>query len=111
MSEQADDQSIRNIHLRQSLVIVNTDSSLQSSSQDVFSNAEKTAPPVAVLEQRTHTPIAQEPVSEWKLGRQEALIMMALMMVSLTAALDATVLVPALPVSKPLYHLFCKAVA
>ena len=50
--------------------------------------------------ERSETQIVQDQASEWKVGRQEALIMMALVIISLTAALDATVLVPVLPVSK-----------
>ena len=74
------------------------DSSLPRPSQD---DAEKTALPSSDATERTSTPVVQEPVPEWKLRRQEILIMIALMIVSLTAALDATVLVPVLPVSKP----------
>ena len=63
-------------------------------------NAEKTAPAVSTLADDTSTAAGQEQVLEWKFSRQGALIMMAIMIVSLTAALDATVLVPVLPVSK-----------
>ena len=77
------------------------DSSPPALSVDHPSHAEKTPLPASDIAERPSTPVVQEPVPEWKLGRQEILIMMALMVVSLTAALDATVLVPVLPVSKP----------
>lgn len=70
-------------------------------SVDHPSHAEKTALPASDVAERPSTPVVQEPVPEWKLGRQETLIMVALMVVSLTAALDTTVLVPDLPVSNP----------
>ena len=35
---------------------------------------------------------------EWKLGRREKLVLVALVIVSFVAALDATILVPVLPV-------------
>ena len=64
-------------------------------------NTEKAAPAVfSVTEERTPG-VFLEPVLEWDLDHKEALIMVALMTVSLTAALDTTVLVPVLPVSKP----------
>ena len=81
------------------------DSSLPSPSLNECSHAEKKAPPSPDSAEKTSSPVIQEAVSEWKVGRQEALIMMALMVVSLTAALDATVLVPVLPVSKPKHPL------
>ena len=66
-------------------------------------NTEKAAPAVfSVTEERTPG-VSQEPVLKWDVGRKEALIMVVLMIVSLTAALDTTVLVPVLPVSKPQY--------
>lgn len=37
-------------------------------------------------------------ISEWKLGRKEKLVMIALVIVSFIAALDASILVPLLPV-------------
>lgn len=42
-------------------------------------------------------PTTEEDELEWKLGRQELLVMISLMLVSLIAALDATILVPVLP--------------
>ena len=75
------------------------DSSLPRPSLD--GHREKTALPSSDSAEIPSTPVVQEPVLEWKVGRQETLIMIALMVVSLTAALDATVLVPVLPVSKP----------
>lgn len=77
------------------------ESTLHPSSIEEHSNAEKTSPALSEVAEVSNTAVVQEPVGEWKVGRQEALIMMALMIVSLTAALDATVLVPVLPVRKP----------
>ena len=69
------------------------------------STTEKAAPAIFnVTEERTPG-VSQVPVLEWDVGRKEALITVALMIVSLTAALDTTVLVPVLPVSKPQYPL------
>ena len=62
---------------------------------------EKAAPAVFSVTEEKTPGVSQEPVLEWDVGRKEALIMGALMIVSLTAALDTTVLVPVLPVSKP----------
>ena len=76
------------------------DSSPTTLSLHQSNHAEKTALPASDVAERPNSPVVQEPVPQWKLGRQETLIMMALMVVSLTAALDATVLVPVLPVSK-----------
>ena len=46
-------------------------------------------------EEYDHTP----PVEDWKPRRQETLIMTTLSLISLMVALDASILVPALPVS------------
>lgn len=46
-------------------------------------------------------PAFEENDSDWKLGRQELLVMISLMLVSFIAALDMTVLVPVLPASPP----------
>lgn len=59
--------------------------------------------PSNIITEDTSTAITEESVPEWKIGRQEALIMISLIVVSLIAALDATVLVPVLPVSKLKY--------
>ena len=68
-------------------------------------HAEKKTPPSSTLAENTSTAVTREPVLEWKLGRKEALIVLSLMIVSLVAALDATVLVPVLPVSKLMHVL------
>ena len=60
----------------------------------------KAAPAVFSRTEERSPAVSQEPVLEWDVGRKEALIMVALMIISLTAALDTTVLVPVLPVSK-----------
>ena len=67
------------------------DLSLQPSPSDECGNAERIAPTVSTLAEDTSTAIAQEPVLEWKVGQQEALIMMIL---------SLTVLVPVLLVSE-----------
>lgn len=41
---------------------------------------------------------AEKRISEWKLGRKEKLVMIALVLVSFIAALDASILVSLLPV-------------
>ena len=64
-------------------------------------NTEKAAPAVFSVTEEGSPGASQEPVLEWDVGHKEALIMVALMTVSLTAVLDTTVLVPVLPVSKP----------
>lgn len=45
------------------------------------------------------TSSVENPAEEWKAGRQEWLIMITLVVISLMAAIDATILVTALPVS------------
>lgn len=42
---------------------------------------------------------AEGPLEEWKAGRQEWLIIITLVVISTMASLDATILVPVLPVS------------
>lgn len=42
---------------------------------------------------------AEGPLEEWKAGRQEWLIIITLVVISTVASLDATILVPVLPVS------------
>ena len=63
------------------------DLSLQPSSSDECGNAEKIAPTVSTLAEDTSIAVAQEPVLEWKVGQQEALIMMPLMILSLTVGI------------------------
>ena len=77
------------------------DLSPNSSSPIKRSNAKKAAPAVFSPPEERSPGVSQESVLEWDVGRKEALTMVALMIVSLTAALDTTVLVPVLPVSKP----------
>ena len=79
------------------------DLSPHHSSPNKRSNAKKAAPAVSSHTDERSPGVSQEPVLEWDVGRKEALIMVALMIVSLTAALDNTVLVPVLLVSKPQY--------
>lgn len=67
------------------------------------SHAEQEEPPSSGLAEKASiavTEVTQEQAPEWKAGRQETLIMIALMAVSLIAALDTTVLITVLPVSK-----------
>ena len=66
---------------------------------DLGSHIDEKAPPSITLAQDTATAVTRQAAPEWRAGRPEALIMAALMIVSLIAALDATVLVPVLPVS------------
>ena len=40
----------------------------------------------------------EDPFEEWKAGRQEWLIIITLVLISLMASIDATILVPVLPV-------------
>ena len=77
------------------------DLSPNPSSPNEHNKTEKAAPAVFSVTEERNPGVSQEPVLEWDVGRKEALIMVALMIVSLTAALDTTVLVPVLPVSKP----------
>ena len=50
-------------------------------------------------EKNPETFLVENPPEEWKAGRQEWLIMITLVVISLMAAIDATILVTALPVS------------
>lgn len=46
-----------------------------------------------------HDAVKKQPRAEWKAGKQEWLVMVLLLVVSLLASIDATILVPVLPVS------------
>lgn len=52
-----------------------------------------------ITEKQPATSSSEDPPDEWKADRQVWLIMITLVVISLMAALDATILVTALPVS------------
>lgn len=52
--------------------------------------------------QRASTEAIEPPTAEWRPRRQETLIMVTLSLISLMVALDASILVPALPVRSAL---------
>ena len=90
------------------------DSPPHPSSLDESGHAEKEAPPSPGLVEDASTvviAVPSEQLPEWKIGRQEVLIMIALMVVSLVAALDTTVLITALPVSKLKHQLIPRCFA
>ena len=58
------------------------------------------APPAETVTTQDITQV-DEPLSEWKPGRQEYLILTSLSIISLMVALDASIVAPALTVSHP----------
>ena len=68
-----------------------------------ISTSPKTSPTSGHVKNVVDPPAPEEDELEWRLGRQELSVMISLMLVSLVAALDATVLVPVLPAG-PLLH-------